>query len=102
LGKAAARLPLAWDKTSLKMAGKSYDSAGHVPAMIYPNPLNPERYLVVNSGPTFREAHDATNSQQTPKLPEWAVIDLSEPPDNRQPGRIAAAGFFDESWRLDR
>ncbi|HXT59745.1 MAG TPA: prolyl oligopeptidase family serine peptidase [Pirellulales bacterium] len=102
LGKAAARLPLAWDKTSLKMAGKNYDSAGHVPAMIYPNPLNPERYLVVNSGPTFREAHDATNSQQTPKLPDWAVIDLSEPPGNRQPGRIAAAGFFDESWRLDR
>jgi hypothetical protein len=102
LAKAAGRLPLAWDKTSLKMGGKTYDAAGHVPAMIYPNPLNPDRYLVINSGPTFREAHDGTNSQQTPKLSDWAVIDLLQPPDNRQPGRIADAGFFDEAWQLAR
>lgn len=101
LAKAAGKLPLAWDKDSLQLAGQSYDAAGHVPAMIYPNPLNPARYLVVNSGLTFREAHDSTNSQQTPKLPDWAVIDLSQPPDNRQPGRIAAAGFFDERWLFD-
>ncbi|HUY92567.1 MAG TPA: prolyl oligopeptidase family serine peptidase [Pirellulales bacterium] len=100
LAKAAAKLPLAWDKDSLKLAGQSYHAAGHVPAMIYPNPLNPEKYLVVNSGLTFREAHDGTNSQQTPKLPDWAVIDLSQPPDNRQSGRIAAAGFFDEHWQF--
>lgn len=100
LAKAAKKLPLAWEQDSLKLAGRSYDAAGHVPAMIYPNPLNPEKYLVINSGLTFREAHDGTNSQQTPKLPDWAVIDLSVPPDNRQPGRIAAAGFFDERWQL--
>ena len=100
LAKAAKKLPLAWDEDSLALAGQSYDAARHVPAMIYPNPLNPGRYLVVNSGLTFREAHDGTNSQQTPKLPDWAVIDLSQPPDDRQPGRIAAAGFFDERWQL--
>jgi hypothetical protein len=51
---------------------------------------------------TFREAHDSTNSQQIPKLTDWAVIDLSQPPDNRQPGRIAAAGFFDELWQIGK
>jgi dienelactone hydrolase len=100
LAKCINRLPLTWNQKTLEFGGKTYDAAGHVPAMIYPNPLNPQRYLVLNSGPTFREAHDSTNSQQTPKLPDWAVIDLSQPPDNRQPGRIAAAGFFDEQWQL--
>jgi hypothetical protein len=36
---------------------------------------------------------------QTPKLGDWAVIDLSEPPGPLRPGRIAAGGFFDEMWR---
>jgi hypothetical protein len=68
--------------------------------MIYPNPLQPSRYLVVNSGPTYREGHDASNSVQTPKLPDWAIIDLSVPPDALAPGRVAAVDFFDESWAL--
>jgi hypothetical protein len=69
-------------------------------AKIYPNPDNAPRYMVLNSGPTFREAHDRSNSLQTPKLPDWAVIDLSQPPDDKVPGKIAAAGFFDEQWQL--
>jgi hypothetical protein len=35
-----------------------------------------------------------------PKLPDYAVIDLNAPVSSRAPGRIAVAGFFDESWRL--
>ena len=31
------------------------DAAHHVPILIYPNPLNPQRYVVLNSGFTFRE-----------------------------------------------
>jgi hypothetical protein len=58
------------------------------------------KYVVLNSGVTFREAHDRTNSLQNPKLPDWAVIDLSQPPDAATPGRIAAADFFDEEWKL--
>jgi hypothetical protein len=68
--------------------------------MIYPNPLNPNRYIVINSDFTFREAHYLTNSQQTPKLPDWAVIDLTTPPGPRAPGRVAAAGFFGERWEM--
>ena len=47
----------------------------------------------------FREFDDANNSLQNPKLGDWAVIDLSIPPGNRWPGKIAAAGVFDEEWR---
>ena len=69
-------------------------------ALIFPNPANPKRYIVINSGFTFREAHYLTNAQQTPKLPDWAVVDLSVPPSAYAPGKIAAAGFFGERWEL--
>jgi hypothetical protein len=55
---------------------------------------------VVNSGFTFREYDYLNNARQTPKLPDWAILDLSQPPNARTPGRIAAAGFFDERWQL--
>ena len=82
------------------MAGEEYPAASTVPAMIYPNPLNPGKYVVLNSGLTFREDHDRTNSLQNPKLPDWAIIGLNRPPDGSAPGEILAADFFDEQWRV--
>lgn len=35
-------------------------------------------------------------------LPDFAIIDLREPPGRRWPGKIVDAGFFDEAWRVDR
>lgn len=96
----APLLPFAWDEKSIKVGNTSYPADCHVPLLIYPNPLTsyPARCVVLNSGPTFREGHDRTNSLQTPKLPDWAVIDLNEPLSAVAAGRVAAAGFFDETW----
>jgi hypothetical protein len=68
--------------------------------MIYPNPLNPKRYVVLNSGFTFREYDYLNNARQTPKLPDFAVVDVDRPASSRTPGRIVAAGFFGERWEL--
>jgi hypothetical protein len=66
---------------------------------IYPNRLiGWTRYIVLNSGFTFREYDYLNNARQTPKLPDWAVVDITLPATSRAPGRIAAAGFFDERW----
>lgn len=102
LAKIADKLPIKWGAKEITVGDKTYTADKHAPVLIYPNPLNPSKYVVLNSGFTFREYDYLNNARQVPKLPDWAVIDLSEPPDNRQPGRIAAAGFFDESWRLER
>jgi hypothetical protein len=67
--------------------------------MIYPNPLNPKRYVVLNSGFTFREADYLSNARQTPKLPDWAIVDTSVPADGRFSGKILDAGFFNEDWK---
>ena len=56
---------------------------------------------VINSGLTFREGHDRTNSLQNPKLPDWAIVNLNQLPDNLSPGKIEAAGFFNESWEIE-
>jgi acetyl esterase/lipase len=92
--------PIRWTDEAIDVGEKKFDARSHVPIYIYPHRENLNRYVVINSGPTFREAHDATNSQQNPKLPDWAIVDLSQPPDARTPGRITAADFFDENWQL--
>lgn len=88
-----------WDAESIRVGSTTRPAAGKVLAMIHPNPASPERYIVLNSGPTFREDHDRTNSLQNAKLPDWAVIGLDQKPSATAPGEILAAGFFDERWR---
>jgi hypothetical protein len=92
-------LPLQWDARTLTFRGERRDAAHHAPILIYPNPLNPEKYVVLNTGIDFRDHAYGSNSLQTPKLPDHAIVDLREPPGSRWPGRIVSAGFFDEAWR---
>jgi hypothetical protein len=100
LAKIADKLPIRWDAEGVHVGGKTYSADHHVPVLIYPNPLNPKRYVVLNSGFTFREYDYLNNARQTPKLPDWAVVDVDVPVSSRLPGGIAAADFFDERWEL--
>jgi hypothetical protein len=68
--------------------------------LVYPNPLNPTKYVVLNSGFTFREYDYLNNARQVPKLPDYAVVDVRTPPNSRFPGKVVRAGFFDELWKL--
>ncbi|MCC9605181.1 hypothetical protein LOC68_24245 [Blastopirellula sp. JC732] len=94
-----AKTPLAWNAEGVEIAGQKFSAETHVPLMIYPNPQNPRKYLVLNSGPTFREQDDSSNSRQNPQLPDWAVIDITTPPNGLSPGKVVVADFFDEAWR---
>jgi len=93
------RLPVGWSSDKVTLPNQSFSAENHLPILIYPNPANPQRYVVINSGFTFREYDYLNNARQTPKLPDWAIVDLSQSPNSRFPGRIAAAGFFDEQWK---
>jgi hypothetical protein len=96
----ADRLPIPWTAQSITLGDKTYPADKHALILICPNPLNPEKYVVLNSGFTFRQADHRTNSRQIAKLPDYAVVDLTTPPDDKAPGGIPQAGFFDETWRL--
>ncbi|MGE0377861.1 MAG: prolyl oligopeptidase family serine peptidase [Planctomycetaceae bacterium] len=100
LSRIAERLPIRWTQEAIIVGDQRFPAAEHVLTMISPNPEAPDRYVVLNSGPTFREGHDRTNSLQNPKLPDWAVLELSQPPDALSPGGVVAADFFDESWQV--
>ncbi|MFO0957725.1 MAG: prolyl oligopeptidase family serine peptidase [Isosphaeraceae bacterium] len=100
LAKIADKLPIAWSDKEIRVGDRTFPAAENALILIYPNPLNPSRYVVLNSGFTFREYDNLNNARQVPKLPDWAVIDLNTPPDSRYPGKIAAADFFDERWEL--
>ena len=100
LAKIAPDLPIGWTRDAVTVGEQRFDAAQHALVLIHPNPLDPARYVVINSGFTFREYDYLNNARQAPKLPDWAVIDLSSPPDARSPGKVASADFFDERWKL--
>ena len=100
IAKVAPDLPVTWKEKSVTAGDLSFPADSHLPLLIHPNPLAPQKYVVLNTGPTFREAHDRTNSLQNPKLPDWAILDLSRPPDAESAGKVVAADFLDERWSL--
>jgi hypothetical protein len=100
LAKIADKLPIKWTKDGLKLGDQTFPADTHIPTLIFPNPLNPSRYVVLNSGFTFREYDYLNNARQVAKLPDYAIIDITKPITSRAPGAIATAGFFNEQWEL--
>ena len=100
LARIAEKLPVRWAADGIHVGKQTFDAGHHVPALIYLNPLNPKRYVVLNSGFTFREYDYLNNARQVPKLPDYAVFDVRSPRTSRAAGKVVAAGFFDEAWQL--
>jgi hypothetical protein len=89
-----AKLPIKWTEREIAVGEQRFPAAGHVVAMIYPNPLNPRRYVVLNSGLTFdpNRLRSGTESLFFPRLGDYAVIAAD--------GSVKTAGLFDENWQL--
>jgi hypothetical protein len=100
LARMANKLPIHWDAQAVRVGKKHFDSSHHVAVLIYPNPLSPARYVVLNSGFTFSHPRSTSNADQTPKLPDYAVVDIDGPRAVGVNGKVVVAGFFDEAWRL--
>jgi predicted esterase len=93
-------LPLSWTREEIKLGEASYKAADHVPVLIFPSPLNPRRYVVVNSGHTFHAADfRGTNALLFPRLGDYAVLKLAGTEKDPLAVEIAASGLFDEYWQ---
>jgi len=93
IAKIVEKLPIRWSKTEVAIGPQKFSAADHVPVLIYPNPLNPKRYVVINSGHTFGDADfRGTNAWLYPRIGDYAML--------KADGEIVMSGFFDESWRL--
>lgn len=100
LAKVIDRLPITWTKAALEVDGTRYDSASHGVALIYPNPLNKTRYVVVNSGHTFHEPDfKASNANLYPRLGDIAVLKFS-PQQGGYSETTVFADIFDPRWRF--
>ena len=94
IAKATKSGPIQWTDKEIVVGNRKFDAAKHMLSMIYPNPDNPRRYLVINSGHTFREADfKGTNVLLYPRVGDWAVTDIAT-------GKVVAEGVFDRHWQL--
>ncbi len=101
IGKTLPKLPITWDKEQLVVGGQEYESSEHLPMLIYPNPLNLKKYIVLNSGHTFHEADfKGTNALLYPRLGDYAVVRPT--PTEKAPAafEVIKAGIFDDSWKI--
>jgi len=100
IAKIASKLPVQWG-SELVVNKEKFSSSDHALIMIHPNPENPSKYVVLNSGFTFRDYDYLNNARQIAKLPDYAVIDLNIAPNGRFPGKIKTAGFFNDAWKFE-
>jgi len=92
----AGSLPLTWTKDRVTMAGKRYAAADNFPALVYPNPLNPKKYVVLNTGLTIAE-REYNGDYGMPLWGDWAVVKVNP---TAEVGDMQAAGFFDNDWAM--
>ncbi len=96
-------LPLRWDAEIVELAGHKRAAGEAVPVLIFPNPLNSQRYVVLNSGHTFHAAEfQGTNALLYPRLGDYALLELA--PTARDPlgVRVVTSGLFDDFWQLEK
>jgi len=98
LARMADRLPIRFTPDGYQVLGKTYkasDTTGII--FIYPNPLAPERYIVVYDGQHYGEKLGENHKYDL--LPDYIVY--SAEPDYDDTNCYYVAGFFDTAWRLD-
>lgn len=101
LAKILDKLPIEWTKNTLKVGGKTWAPKQHGLSLIYPNPLNPRRYVVINSGHTFHEKDfRASNSWLFPRLGDIAVQRFEKTDKGGYNERIEWAALFHSGWLL--
>ena len=92
--KVLPRLPVKWTANEIVIAGRTFPAATHTIALIYPNPLNPNRYVVLNTGHTFSpKLFDDLHWYLYPRYGDYAVLDKAT-------RAIQLAGFFDQNWQV--
>lgn len=100
LARVLEDLPIEWNKERIVVNGREYDPSQHTVALIFPNPLNPKRYVVLNSGLTMHAADfQASNAWLFPRLGDIAVQKYAKN-DGGYDETTEWAEIFDSSWKL--
>jgi hypothetical protein len=96
MARMLAKLPVQWTKETVSLGGQSFPASENFPALIYPNPLNPAKYVVWNSGLTITD-REYNGDYGMPQWGDYAIVKVKEGADVPD---LVTAGLFDENWRL--
>ena len=96
IAKTIGKLPVKWTQQSVTLGGQIFPSNENYPAMIYPNPLNPAKYVVLNTGLTIDD-RGYNGDYGTPLWGDYAIVKVK--PGAAVP-EMLTAGLFDEHWQL--
>ncbi len=103
LERIAAQLPIRIDENGIAIGERRYDGGDVGTRFIYPNPLAPDRYVIVQAAP---DAGTVKQGNRIPEfLPDYIVYDgrtvgraQGRVAGHRNPARVL--GFFDDDWQL--
>lgn len=94
------RLPVDFDGNAITVGDQTWDASRHGLSLIFPNPLNPRKYVVINSGHTFHEKDfQNSNSWLFPRLGDIAVQKFSQRNEGFDESIVWAANF-NSGWQL--
>ncbi len=100
------RLPLLVERDGITIDGRRFESSDAVAQMIYPSPLNPQRYVLVVAATSAAGMHfwNAGGLWNTPLRMDWTIRDgrLAKLERGLGPERTwVASGIFDRHWHRD-
>jgi hypothetical protein len=92
------KLPFTWTRQTVTLGGQRFAAHENYPALIYPNPLHPAKYVVLNSGLTISD-RGYNGDYGTPEWGDYAIVKVK--PGEAVPEPVTA-GLFDERWQLSK
>lgn len=98
IAKLAGKLPVQWTREAVVLGGQRYPAGEHFPALIYPNPMQPGKYIVLNSGLTITD-REYNGDYGMPQWGDYAMLKVNG--DAEIPS-LVTAGLFDEQWRFQQ
>jgi len=103
LSRIADRLPIQWTKDTIRIGDQEWSARDHGVSLIFPNPLNPAKYVVLNSGHTFHEKDfRSSNAWLFPRLGDIAIQKISRGDSADFTEQTVHADVFDAAWRLKK
>ncbi len=96
----AGKLPLQVSGSTVTLGGRTFAAPDAAIGMIYPNPLNRDRYVAVTAATSPKGMFLA---DRLPEDVDFAIVDacMADKDAGRPEAKVrVAAGFFDHAWRL--
>ena len=102
LARVIEKLPLDWTPEAVTFNDTDYNPDLHSVALIFPNPLNPSKYVVLNTGHTFHEKEfKASNAQLYPRLGDAAVLRFRADKQTGFSEEIVTGEILNTQWELE-